>query len=170
MTKKNIEGVVHALLTDVNKVQCEFCNGTKFQLGDQMDESTDFPYNTKAWKLENSTPTNIQGNMYMIPLLCNCGKISGILAFCLDVCSARGLNSITGTAIACVAAGIPPAGGGGADNLKGLMITLLGGDDAGTEYEISANTEADPTVMTIVGTPAANTVGELILLSSFKLF
>lgn len=166
----NIEGVVHKLLTDANKVQCEFCNGTTFQLGFQLDESTDFPYPTKAWKLENSDPTNIQGNMYMIPLLCQCGEISGKLAFCIDICSARDANMITGTAVDCVAAGVPPLGGGGADNLKGLYVTLLGGDDAGTQYEITANTEAAPTVMTIVGTPAANTVGELILISSFKNF
>jgi len=154
------EGVVNALLTDANKIQCEFCNGTTFQIAFQMDENTDLPADTKAYAWENSTPTNIQGNMYTAVLLCQCGKIMGKLVFCLDVCSARGANSITGTAIAAAAA----------NGLVGLYLTLLGGTDVGTQYEISANSLADPTVMTIVGTPNADTVGELMLLSSFKNF
>jgi len=160
MVKKNIEGVVHALLTDLNKVQCEFCNGTKFQLGDQMDENTDFPVDTKAYLWENSTPTAPYANLQTIPLLCNCGKIMGLLAFGLDVCTARGASSITGTHIAAVVA----------NGLAGLNVVVLGGTDAGVSFPISANSAADPTIMTITGTPNANAVGEMILLTSFKIF
>jgi hypothetical protein len=160
MTKKNIEGPVHALLSDANKYQCEFCNGTTFQLGDQMDENTDFPSDSKAYLWENSTPTGALGNMQTIPLLCQCGRVSGVLAFCLDICSARAAGSITGTHIAAAAA----------NGLAGLYVMPLGGTDAGTQFPISANSLADPTVMTITGTPNADTVGELILLSSFKVF
>lgn len=154
------EGVINALLTDANKIICDHCQGTTFQIGFQMDENINLPSHTKAYAWEDSDPTNIQGNMYTAVLLCQCGQITGKLVFCLDVCLARGSNSITGTAIKAAVA----------NSLVGLYITLLGGDDVGTQYEITANSLADPTVMTIVGTPAANTATELILLSSFKNF
>lgn len=160
MTNKNVEGVINALLIDSNKVQCEYCNGSTFQLGFQMDENTDLPSDGKAYAWENSAPTDILGNMHTLVLLCQCGRPSGKLVFCIDVCSARGSNSITGTHIA----------GAAANGLIGLYIVLLGGTDRGTQYEISANTLADPTVMTIVGTPNVDTIGELMLLTSFKLF
>lgn len=160
MAKKNIEGPVNALLTDLNKYQCEFCNGTTFQLGDQMDENTDFPTDTKAYLWENSTPTAPYANMQTIPLLCQCGRVVGALAFCLDVCTARAASSITGTHIAAAVA----------NGLAGLNVVVLGGTDAGVSFPISANSAADPTVMTITGTPNANAVGEMILLTSFKVF
>jgi hypothetical protein len=156
----NIEGPVHALLADTNKVQCEFCNGTHFQLAWQMDENTDLPADTEAYAWENSTPTLPYGNMQTLVLLCQCGKISGKLVWCLDVCTARAASSITGTHIAAAAA----------NGLAGLYVTVLGGTSAGVTYPISANTLADPTVMTITGTPNADAVGEMILLSSFKPF
>jgi len=160
MAKLNVEGAAHRLLTDLNKVQCEFCNGSNFQLGDQLDENTDFPADTKAYAWENSTPTAPYANMQTIPLLCNCGKISGFLAWCLDVCTARAAGSITGTHIAAAAA----------NGLAGLNVVVLGGTDAGVEFPILSNTLADPTVMTITGTPNADAVGEMIILSSFSIF
>lgn len=160
MTKKNIEGPVHALLTDANKYQCEFCNGSTFQFGDQLDENTDLPADTKAYAWENSTPTLPYGNMHTIPILCQCGRLSGVLAFCFDVCSARAAGSITGTHIAAAAAG----------GLAGLNVVVLGGTDAGVSFPISTNSLADPTVMTITGTPNADAVGEMIMLTSFKIF
>ena len=161
MAKTNIEGAVHALLTDANKIQCEFCNGSTFQLGDQMDENTDLPADTKAYLWENSTPTAPFGNMETLKIMCaSCGKISGKLIWCMDVCTARAAGSITGTHIAAAVA----------NGLAGLYVTVLGGTSAGVSYPTLSNTLADPTVMTITGTPNANAVGESILISSWKVF
>ena len=96
----------------------------------------------------------------IIPLLCQCGRAVGALAWCLDVITARGAGSITGTHIAAAVA----------NGLAGLNVVVLGGTDAGVEFPILSNTLADPTVMTITGTPNADAVGELMLLSSFKVF
>ena len=157
---KYVEGPKHKLLIDSNKIQCEFCNGTHFQLAWQLDENTDLPADTKAYLWENSAPTLPFGNMQTLVLLCQCGKIMGKLAWCLDVCTARGANSITGTHIAAAVA----------NGLIGLYVIVLGGTSAGLSYLITANSLADPTVMTIVGTPNADAVTEKIMLSSFKIF
>jgi hypothetical protein len=156
----NIEGPVHALLSDANKVQCEFCNGTHFQIAWQMDENTDLPADTKAYAWENSTPTNIQGNMYTIVLLCQCGRIMGKLAWCIDVCSAAATPAVTMTAIAAAAA----------DSLKDLYLTPLGGTSVGTCYKILSNTLADPTVITLDAAINNDVATELVLISSFKNF
>lgn len=171
MANTNVEGPANVLLKDSQKHVCEFCNGSLFQLAnDEADENTDLPADTKAWKWENSTPTAPYGNMQTLKLLCTCGRLSGKLIWCLDLCTARGAGSITGTHIACTAAGIPPAGGGGANNLAGLHVTVLGGTDKGVSFPILSNTEADPTVMTITGTPNIDAIGEIIMLSSWKVF
>ena len=157
----NIEGVAHRLLTDALKHVCEFCNGSLFQLVDnEADENIDLPADTKAYLWENSTPTAPHGDMQTLKLLCTCGRVSGKLLWCLDVCTARAAGSITGTHIAAAAA----------NGLAGLYVTVLGGTSAGVSYPILSNTLADPTVMTITGTPNANAVGEMILLSSWQVF
>lgn len=168
---KNVEGPVHALLKDIQKHVCEFCNGSLFQIGvPASDESTDFPYDTKAWKLENSTPTLPYGNMCVVPLLCKCGKMSGLLAFCFDVCSVCATPAVTLTHVACVAAGVPPLGGGGANNLAGLYLTPIGGTDKGKSFKINSNTEADPTVLTLDSAINNDTATEIVMLSSWKVF
>ena len=136
-------------------------SATLFQLVDnESDENTDLPADTKAYLWENSAPTAPYANMETLKLLCTCGKISGKLLFCFDVCTARAASSITGTHIAAVAA----------NGLAGLYVTVLGGTDAGVSFPISANSLADPTVMTITGTPNADAVGEIIMLSSWQVF
>ena len=161
MANKNVEGPAHSLLKDNQKHVCEFCNGSLFQLVDnESDENTDLPADTKAYLWENSAPTAPYANMETLKLLCTCGKISGKLIFCLDECTARAAGSITGTHIAAAAA----------NGLVGLYVTVLGGTSAGISYPITANSLADPTVMTITGTPNANAVGEMILLSSWQVF
>lgn len=161
MVNKNVEGPAHSLLPDNKKHVCEFCNGSLFQLVDtDADENTDLPADTKAYLWENNTPTGAEGNMQTLKLLSTCGKISGKLIWCLDTVTARGAGSITGTHIAAAVA----------NGLAGLYVTVLGGTDAGVSFPISANSAADPTVMTITGTPNADAVGELILLSSWKVF
>ena len=161
MANKNVEGPAHRLLADSIKHVCEFCNGSLFQLVDnESDENTDLPADTKAYLWENSAPTAPYGNMETLKLLCTCGKISGKLLFCFDVCTARGAGSITGTHIAAAAA----------NGLAGLYVTVLGATSAGVSYPILSNTLADPTVMTITGTPAADAVTELIMLSSWQVF
>lgn len=168
----NIEGPVHALLADSNKHQCEFCNGSKFYIGrPATDENTDLSTATKAWKWENSAPTLPYGNMCTIPILCaQCGELSGLLAFCFDVCGAMTTPAVTATHIDCTAAGIPPAGGGGANNLAGLYLTPLGGTSAGISFVVASNTEAAPTVITVTGAINDNTNGEVFMLSSWKVF
>lgn len=161
MAKRNIEGPDHVLLKDALKHQCEFCNGSLFQIADdEADENTDLAANTKAYKWENSAPTAPYGDMQTLKLLCTCGKISGKLIFCLDLCTARGAGSITGTHIAAAVA----------NGLAGLYVTVLGGPSAGISYPILSNTAVDPTVMTITGTPDLLSIGEMILLSSWKVF
>ena len=160
MAKKNIEGPVNALLTDLNKYQCEFCNGTTFQLGDQLDENTDFPTDTKAYLWENSTPTAPYANMQTIPLLCQCGRVVGALAWCLDVVSAMATPAVTTTHIAAAVA----------NGLVGLYLMPLGGTSVGIQFPIASNTLADPTVITVTGAINDDSNGEIILLSSFKVF
>ncbi len=161
MAGKNIEGVGHPLLRHSKKHLCEFCNGTLFQIAkDEADENTDLKSDTKAYLWENSTPTEPHANMQTLKLLCQCGRLSGKLIWCLDLCTARAASSITGTHIAAAVA----------NGLAGLYVTVLGGTSAGVSYPILSNTLADPTVMTITGTPNANAVGQMILLSSWKVF
>ena len=169
---RNVEGPAHKLLTDAMKHVCEFCNSSLFYImNTDSDENTDLSYDTKAWKWENDTPTAPYGDKQTLKIMCaSCGKVSGKLIWCLDVCTARGAGSITGTHVACNAAGIPPAGGGGANNLAGLYVTVLGGTSVGISYPILSNTEADPTVMAITGTPDLDAIGEDILISSWKVF
>lgn len=155
------EGPQHPLLLHADKIVCEFCNGTTFQVKLSSVENTTLPTTTKAYLWENSPPHGtVDANMQTVTLLCQCGQVMGKLLWCFDTCSARDANMITGTAIKAAVA----------NGLVGLWITLLGGTDIGDTYQITANTLADPTVMTIVGTPHLDTIGELILLSSFEQF
>lgn len=172
MVKRNVEGPAHSLLTDAMKHVCEFCNSSLFYIADtDSDENTDLSYDTKAWKWENSAPTLPHGNMCTLKIMCaSCGKVSGKLLFCFDVCSICATPAVTATHIACVAAGIPPAGGGGANNLAGLYLTPLGGGDAGKSFLIASNTEADPTVITVSSAINNNTATEIIMISSWQVF
>jgi hypothetical protein len=157
----NIEGAVHALLTDATKIHCEECNGTTFQVSWQLDENTDLPATAATALLwENSTPSGAQGNMQTIVMLCQCGKILGKLAWCIDTCSACATPAVTTTHIAAAAA----------NGLTGLYLTPLGGTDAGSHFTISSNTAADPTVITLSTAINNDTATELILISSFKGF
>lgn len=156
----NIEGVIHKLLVDSNKIQCEFCNGSTFQLAFQMDENTDLPSDTKAYLWENSTPSAPEGNMQTMVLLCQCGKISGKLVWCLDTISVMATPAVTATHIAAAAA----------NGLVGLYLTPLGGTSKGISFPIASNTLADPTVITVTGAINDDSNGELMLLSSFKVF
>lgn len=165
MANTNVGGPAHRLLADSLKHVCEFCNGTLFQIvNTDADENTDLPSDTLAYKWENSAPTGILGNMNTLKLLCgHCGKISGKLLFGFDIVSARGANSITGTSIAVAIVG-------NIDKFKGMYVTVLGGTSIGISYPILSNTVADPTVFTITGTPAADAVTELMMLSDWKVF
>ncbi len=156
MTKKNIEGPVHALLTDVNKMQCEYCNGTKFQVGDLGDENTDFPTDSRIYAMEN-----VAGfDKIAIPFLCQCGKVSGKLLYTYDVCTARGASSFTGTNLDAAVANI----------FKGSFLIVLGGTDKDKWFPITANTVASPTVLTVTGTPNIDAIGEGFIISDFKSF
>jgi len=165
---KNVEGPAHSLLPDNKKHTCEFCNGSLFYIADtDADENTDLPTDTKAWKWENSAPTLPHGNMCALKLLCTCGKISGKLLFCFDLASVVATPVVTATHIACKSVA---TGGGGANNLKGLYLTPLGGTDAGKSFEILSNTEADPTVITLTSAINNDTVDDIFMLSSYKVF
>jgi len=169
MAGKNIGGVAHPLLKDSQKHLCEFCNGTLFQLAkDEADENTDLKSDTKAWKWENSAPTLPYGNMQTLKLLCQCGRLSGKLLFCLDVIGGMATPAVTATHIACTAA--VPGPGGGANNLKDLYLTPLGGTGVGTSFKILSNTEADPTVITVDGAINDDVNGSVMLISSWKVF
>ena len=168
MAKRNIEGPDHVLLKDALKHVCEFCNGSLFQIADdESDENTNLAANTKAWSWENSAPTLPYGNMCVLKLLCTCGKISGKLLFCFDVASVVATPVVTATHIACKTVAL---GGGGANNLKGLYLTPLGGTDAGKSFKIASNTVADPTVITLETAINNDTVGDPFMLSSWKVF
>lgn len=165
---KNVEGPAHSLLRDNKKHVCEFCNGSLFYLADtDADENTDLPADTKAWKWENSAPTLPYGNMQTLKLLCTCGKISGKLLFVFDLASIVATPVVTATSIACKSVA---TGGGGANNLKGLYLTPLGGSDAGKSFLIASNTEADPTVITLDSAINNDTVDNIIMISSWKVF
>lgn len=165
---RNIEGPAHSLLADAKKHVCEFCNGSLFQLSvPEADENTDLPADTKAWKWENSAPTLPEGNMQTLKLLCTCGKISGLLLWILDTISAMATPAVTATHIACKSVA---TGGGGANNLAGLYLTPLAGTGRGTSFKILSNTEADPTVITVDGAINDDVNGEIMLISSWKVF
>ena len=166
---KHIEGPAHSLLTDAKKHVCEFCNGSLFYIADtDADENTDLPADTKAWSWDNSTPTLPYANIQTLVLLCGtCGKISGKLLFVFDVIGGMATPVITATHIACRTV---IAGGGGADNLKGLYLTPLGGTSKGISFIIASNTEADPTVITVTGAINDDVNGEEMLISSWKVF
>ena len=158
---KNVEGPGHPLLSDGKKHTCEFCNGSLFYIADtDADENTDLKPDTKAYLWENSAPSGAQGNMQTLKLLSTCGRLSGKLIWALDTITARGASSITGTHIAAAVA----------NGLAGLYVTILGLTDAGVSFPILSNSVADPTVMTITGTPNIDSIGELMLLSSWKVF
>jgi len=162
MANKNVEGPVHKLLTDAMKHVCEFCNGSWFQIvNTDADENTDLPTDTKAYLWENSAPTLPYGNMQTLKLLCQCGKISGKLLFVFDVVSAMATPVVTATHLACVTT---------VNNLAGLYLTPLGGTSAGISFVIASNTVADPTVITVTGAVNDDINGEIILISSWKVF
>ena len=156
MTKRNIEGPVHALLTDLNKIQCEFCNGTMFQVGDQGDENTDFPADTRVYAMGNDAGFD----KIAIPFLNQCGKISGKLLYVYDVCTARGASTFTGTNLDAAVA----------DIFKGSFLIVLGGTDKDKWFPITANSLASPTVLTVTGTPNLDAIGEGFIISDFKSF
>lgn len=169
---KNVEGPAHSLLKDTEKHVCEFCNSSLFYIADtDADENTDLHFDTKAWKWENNTPTLPHGNMQTLKLLCaSCGKISGKLIWCLDVCSVCATPAVTLTHIGCTAWAAAGAGGGGANNLAGLYLTPIGGSDKGKSFLINSNTEADPTVLTLNSAINNDTATEIIMISSWKVF
>ena len=169
MGNTNVGGPAHPLVTDLLKHVCEFCNGTLFQIvAPEADENTDLPADTKAWKWENSTPTLPYGNMQTLKLLCTCGRVSGLLLFCFDVCSACTTPAVTATHIDCTAA--VPGPGGGADNLKGLYLTPLDGTDKGKSFLIASNTEAIPTIITLSSAINNDIAAKIFMLSSWKVF
>ena len=124
------------------------------------DENTDLPSDTKAYLWENSAPTLPYGNMQTLKLLCHCGKISGKLIWCLDICSVCATPAVTLTHIAAAAA----------NGLAGLYLTPLGGGDVGESFKINSNTLADPTVCTVDAAINNNTATEIVLISSWKVF
>lgn len=156
MVKTNIEGAVHKLLTDANKLQCEFCNGTTFQVGDQGDENTDMPADTKAYAMGNDAGYD----KIVIPFLCQCGRVSGKLLYVYDVCTARGATTFTGTNLDAAVANI----------FKGCFLIVLGGTDKDKWFPITANSLASPTVFTVTGTPNLDAIGEGFIVSDFKSF
>ena len=161
----NPEGPVNALLADSNKIQCEFCNGSKFYIGGPAtDENTDLPSDTEAYAWENSAPTLPYGNMCSVVLLCaQCGKVSGKLAFCFDLVSASTTPALTMTHIACA---------GTANNLAGLYLTPIGAGatNKGVSYEILSNTKADPTIITVDGAINDDVAADIVMISSWKVF
>ena len=162
MANTNVGGQAHKLLTDAMKHVCEFCNGTLFQIvNTDADENTDLPADTKAYKWENSAPTAPYGNMQTLKLLCTCGKVSGKLIWCLDIASAVTTPAVTATHIACAVV---------ANNLAGLYLTPLGGTSVGVSYLIASNTKADPTVITVAAGINDDTIGDIFMISSWKVF
>ena len=156
MTKVNIEGPINALLIDVNKMQCEFCNGTTFQVGDLGDENTDFPTDTRAYAMGNDAGYD----KIAIPFLCQCGRATGKLLYVYDVCTARGATTFTGTNLDAAVA----------DIFKGSFLIVLGGTDKDKWFLITANSVATPTVLTVVGTPNIDAIAEGFIISDFKSF
>ena len=156
MTKTNIEGAVNVLLTDANKIQCEFCNGTTFQVGDLGDENTDFPADNRVYDTEHTAGYD----KIAIPFLCQCGRVSGKLLYVYDVCTARGLSTFTGTNLDAAVA----------DSLKGYFLIVLGGTDKDKWFPITANSAASPTVLTVTGTPHLDAITEGFIVSAFKSF
>lgn len=156
MTKVNIEGVVNALLTDANKIQCPYCNGTTLQIGDQGDENTDFPAKDFTYKMANDAGFD----KISIPCLCQCGEVFGLLLYVYDVCTARGLSSFTGTNLDAAVA----------DIFKGMNLIILAGTDKDKWFPIGANSLASPTVLTVTGTPNIDAIGEGFIVSAFKSF
>ena len=119
------------------------------------------PTDTGIYLLENSAPTLPYGNVCSIPILCQCGKITGLLAFVFDVCSACATPAVTGTHLAVV---------GDANLWAGYYLTPLGGMTAGVSYLIASNTTADPTVFTVAAGINNNTATEIIMISNWKVF
>lgn len=168
MANTNVEGPAHRLLPDNKKHVCEFCNGSLFYIADtDSDENTDLRKDTKAWKWEDSAPTLPYGNMCTLNILCTCGRVSGKLLFCFDLASIVATPVVTATHIATKTVIL---GGGGADNLKGLYLTPLGGTDAGKSFLIASNTVADPTVITLDSAINNDTLDKVFMLSSWKVF
>ncbi len=164
MVNKNVEGPAHRLLKDNQKHVCEFCNGSLFQLVDnESDENTDLPADTKAYLWENSVPTLPYANMQTLKLLCTCGKISGKLLFCFDLVSASTTPALTMTHIACVTT---------VNNLAGLYLTPIGAGatNKGVSYKILSNTVADPTIITVDGAINDDVAGDIVMISSWKVF
>ena len=156
MTKYNVEGPAHRLLTDLNKMQCEFCNGSSFQVGDQGDENTDFDEDTRVYAMGNDAGFD----KIAIPFLCNCGKQSPKILYVYDVCTARGASTFTGTNLDAAVA----------DIFAGMFLIVLGGTDKDKWFPITANSLASPTVLTVTGTPNIDAIGEGFIVSDFKSF
>lgn len=146
---KNIEGVVNKLLTDANKIQCPFCNGTHFQVAFQMDSSLDM--------LANDPIQGYEEAFESIVFLCQCGKVFGRAAFL--ICNIA--SSVTPALTMDFNITVKDA-----DCLKGLYVIPLTDTDLGVAYKIVSNTKASPTVITVDGAIDDDCVG-LALISSF---
>lgn len=156
------EGAQHPLLLHADKLVCEFCNGTTFQVkGPSAVENTTLPTTTKAYLWENSLPTLPYGNMQTMTLLCQCGQVMGKLLFCFDLASIMATPVVTATHIACVTT---------VNNLKGLYLTPLAGTSKGLSFIIASNTIADPTVITVTGAINDDTLNQIFMISSWKVF
>lgn len=157
------EGAQHPKLLHTDKLICEFCGGTTFQIKmPTAVENTTLPTTTKAYLWENSAPTLPYGNMQTMTVLCQCGQVMGVLLWCIDICSICATPVVTATSIACVTT---------ADNLKGLYLTPLGAaTDAGTSFLILSNTIADPTVITLTTAIDNDAALDPFIISSWKVF
>ena len=147
----NPEGAVSSKVTDSAKFQCHLCNSTRVQVSTLADEPEDITDDAAWWAtiaVENATKrTCLYG-------LCHCGKHQIIKVELWDTYTFTGAETTpAGTNLDATTA----------NGLAGWFFIATTGTDKGKYVEISSNTEAAPTVLTLAFAMTDDTDGECII-------
>ena len=149
----NPEGPVSTHVTDATKIQCPYCNGSRFQLSSTLDDPNDITQDEDfaALLITFASGTSAQG----LVALCHCGREFVPFWAIYDVGASNG-TTFTMTNIDQATT---------ANLLAGKYLVYLGTDanDKGKYFIVGTNTAAAPTVITPTVAPHADTDGMFML-------
>ena len=130
-------------MVDAQKVQCDYCQGTEFQISTLMDDPNDIE---PKHLTEDFPPTfgdlllTIGGGSFqgLVGMCSGCGHLKILLWYCIDV-GTTDANVTTMTNLDQATT---------ADLMKGLYGIPMTGTDAGDYFVIDSNTAVEGTVIT----------------------
>ena len=137
----NAEGAESDHVLDAAKYRCPFCGGVKFMISTTLDEADDIIEDTvhAALLLTNAGSYDTLG---LVVLCDSCGHESVPWWLMFDIATGAAAAAVTMTDMVQATT---------TDLAKGLYALYLSsaGTDTGLYYEVTTNTAADPTVLTM---------------------